>query len=73
MKQEQIRSFESQLLQIQIEQRKLQNELDKLPESGHRTIAQRKRREEVEKELSIASKNISGIRIKLKELDALRK
>ena len=60
-------------MQIQIDQRKLQNELDKLPESGPRTIAQRKRREEVERDLAVASKNISGIRNKLRELDALRK
>jgi hypothetical protein len=56
-----------------LEQRKLQNELDKLPESGPRTIAQRKRREEVERDLLIATKNISGIRSKLRELEALRK
>ena len=44
-----------------------------MPESGPRTIVQRKRREEVERELTITNKNISSLRNRLRELDALRR
>lgn len=51
----------------------MQAELDKLPENGHRTIAQRRRREELERELVIAGKNVSNLRGKLRDLDALHR
>ena len=45
--------MESQLLSLQLEQKKLQAELDKVPESGHRTMVQRRLREELERDLKL--------------------
>lgn len=45
-------------------------EFDKLPENP-KTIAQKRRREELERELGILGKQIAGMKSKLKELDAL--
>ena len=49
------------------------SELSKLPESGHRTIAQRRRREELERDLGIIGKSISGLKNKLRDMDALHR
>jgi hypothetical protein len=51
----------------------MQAELDKLPENGHRTLAQRRRREELERELAIVGKNVSSLRNKLRDMDALHR
>lgn len=65
--------MESQLLSLQLEQKKLQAELDKVPESGHRTMVQRRRREELERDLKLIGGSVSGIRNKLRDLDALHR
>jgi len=53
-----------------MEREKYSNELNKIPESA-KTIAQRRRREDLEREMGILGRNISGLKAKLKELDAL--
>lgn len=65
--------MESQLLSLQLEQKKLQAELDKVPESGHRTMVQRRLREELERDLKLIGGSVSGIRNKLRDLDALHR
>lgn len=47
-------------------------EFDKIPD-GAKTIAQRRRKEELEREIQTSNKNISGLRNRLRELDALHK
>ena len=67
---EQAKNIETNLLNIQIEQKKLQAEFDKIPESA-KTIAQRKRREELEREINILNRNISSLKSKLRDMGAL--
>ena len=50
----------------------MQAEFDKIPD-GAKTIAQRRRKEELEREIQIANKSISGLKNKLRELDALHR
>lgn len=50
----------------------LQAEFDKIPDNA-KTIAQRRRREELDTEIKIVNKNISGLKNKLRELDALHR
>ena len=53
-----------------MERDKFKNEFDKIPENP-KTIAQKRRREDLEREISILNKNIASMKIKLRELDAL--
>ena len=53
-----------------MERDKYKNEFEKIPENP-KTIAQKRRREELERELSILNKNIASMKTKLKEMDAL--
>ena len=53
-----------------MEKQKYKNEYDKIPEKP-KTIAQRRRKEELERELQILGKNISSLKQKLREMDAL--
>jgi predicted nucleic acid-binding Zn-ribbon protein len=53
-----------------MEKDKYKNEFDKIPENP-KTIAQKRRREELERELSILNKNIASLKTKLRDLDAL--
>jgi len=68
-KQQQIQNIENNLLQLNMEREKYQNEFNKIPESA-KTIAQRRRRDDLEREISILNKNISSLKNKLKELDS---
>ena len=47
------------------------NEFDKIPENP-KTIAQKRRKEELDRELSILNKNIASLKTKLRDMDALR-
>ncbi len=58
-------------MHLQMEQRKFMAEFDKIPENS-RTIAQRRRKQDLERELGIVGKNISNLRNKLRELGALK-
>jgi len=69
---QQVKTLESSLLGMQLEQKKLQAEFDKIPD-GAKTIAQRRRKEELEREIQIIHKNISTARNKLREMDALHR
>jgi predicted nucleic acid-binding Zn-ribbon protein len=57
-------------LQLNLERDKFKNEFDKIPENP-KTIAQKRRREDLERELSILNKNIASLKTKLRELDAI--
>ena len=63
--------MENNLLQLNMERDKYKNEYDKIPENP-KTIAQKRRREELERELSILNKNIASLKTKLREFDALK-
>ena len=69
---EQVRNIEQSLLGLQLEQKKLVSEFDRIPENA-KTMAQRRRKEELEREIKDVNKNISGMRNKLREMDALFK
>ena len=53
-----------------MERDKYKNEFEKIPENP-KTIAQKRRREELDRGLSILNKNIASMKTKLKEMDAL--
>ena len=53
-----------------MERDKYKNEYDKIPENA-KTIAQKRRREDLEREISILNKNIGNLKTKLRDLDAL--
>jgi predicted nucleic acid-binding Zn-ribbon protein len=55
---------------LNIERDKYKAEYDKIPENA-KTIAQRRRREDLERELGILNRNIGGLKNKLRELEAL--
>lgn len=57
-------------MQLNMERDKFKNEFEKIPENA-KTIAQKRRREDLERELSILGKNIASLKTKLKDLDAL--
>ncbi len=52
-----------------MERDKFKNEFDRLPENP-KTMIQKRRREELERELSILNKNIASLKTKLREFDA---
>ena len=54
-----------------MEKDKYKNEYDKIPENP-KTIAQKRRKEELDRELSILNKNIASLKTKLRDMDALR-
>lgn len=66
----QVQNIESNLLQLNLERDKYKAEFDKIPENA-KTIAQRRRREELERELDILGKNIGSLKAKLRDLEAL--
>ena len=47
------------MMSLQLEQKKLTAEFDKIPENA-KTIAQRRRKEELDREIQILAKNISN-------------
>ena len=57
-------------MQLNMERDKFKNEFDKIPENA-KTIAQKRRREELERELSILNKNIASLKTKLRDFGAL--
>ena len=57
-------------MQLNMERDKYKNEFDKIPENA-KTIAQKRRREELERELGILHKSIANLKNKLRDLDAL--
>ena len=57
-------------MQLNMEKDKYKNEFDKIPENA-KTIAQKRRREELERELGILHKSIANLKTKLRDLDAL--
>ena len=65
-----VKNLENTLLQLQIEKKKLEDEFAKLPEHAKK-IAVRRRREEVETELSILTTNIANVKNKLRQKNAL--
>lgn len=56
------------MLQLNLEKDRYKAEFDKIPENA-KTIAQRRRREELERELGILGKNIGSLKTKLRELE----
>lgn len=66
----QVINVEGNLLQLNLERDKFKNEFDKIPENP-KTIAQKRRREDLERELQILNKNIVSMKTKLRELDAM--
>ena len=53
-----------------MEKKKLGMEFDKIPENA-KTIAQRRRKGDLEREISILDKNISSLKKKLRDMQAL--
>ena len=53
-----------------MEKKKLNMEFDKIPESA-KTIAQRRRRGDLEREIKILDKNISSLKKKLRDMEVL--
>jgi predicted nucleic acid-binding Zn-ribbon protein len=53
-----------------MEKKKLNMEYDKIPESA-KTIAQKRRRADLEREMKILDKNISSLKKKLRDMQAL--
>jgi predicted nucleic acid-binding Zn-ribbon protein len=65
-----VATIEQNLLQLNLERDRFKNEFDKIPENP-KTIAQKRRREELDRELQILNKNIASLKTKLRELDAI--
>ena len=63
-------SLENQLIHLQIEKQKLENEYIKLPEFS-RNMASKLRRAEVENELDNLTKTISSVKSKLRSLNLI--
>ncbi len=53
-----------------MERDKYKDQFNKIPENA-KTIAQRRRKEDLDREISILNKNISSLKHKLRELEAL--
>lgn len=68
--QESIKKIEKNLMNLQIEQKKLQMEADKIPDTS-RTIVQRNRKQDLEREIQVLNRNISLLKKKLREKDVL--
>lgn len=56
------------MYQLNLERDKFKNEFDKIPENP-KTLAQKRRREDLERELSILNKNIASLKTKLREFE----
>tara|TARA_B110000285_G_C15068200_1_gene586380 strand:- start:75 stop:377 length:303 start_codon:yes stop_codon:yes gene_type:complete len=69
-KQVQLENIEKNLLQLNLDKDKYKGEFDKIPESA-KTIAQRRRKEFLEGELKLISKNIGGLKQKLRDMGEL--
>lgn len=65
-----IQNIENNLLNLQMENKKMVMEFDKIPENA-KTIAQRRRKGDLEREIKIINKNISSLKKKLRDLQAL--
>ena len=63
-----MQNIETNLLQLNLERDKYKAEFDKIPENA-KTIAQRRRKEELEIELDILGKNIASLKTKLREIE----
>jgi hypothetical protein len=50
----------------------MQDEFDKIPENA-KTIVQRRRRDELDRELAILGNNISSLKKKLRDFDVLHR
>eukprot|EP00347_Sterkiella_histriomuscorum_P014376 403361104 len=70
-KQKQIQTIENNLMQLNIEKDKYKNEYGKIPENP-KTIAQKRRKQELETELQILGKNIASLKSKLRDCGALQ-
>ncbi len=66
-----IKNVESNLLSLQLEKKKLEEEYAKIVDKGAKTNAQRRRKDDLELELSILGKNISTLKQKLRDMNAL--
>ncbi len=55
---------------MNLERDKFKNEFDRIPENP-KTIIQKRRKEDLERELGILNKNIASLKTKLRELDAI--
>jgi len=58
------------MTQLNMERKRFKDEFDKLPHHP-KTIVQKRRREELDRELQILGKNIGNLKQKLRELGAL--
>ena len=67
---ENLRGLEGKLMALQMDKNRLADELAKIPPQGRR-IAQIKRKEEIDLELEILNSNISTIKSKLRQFNAL--
>jgi predicted nucleic acid-binding Zn-ribbon protein len=65
-----IKNIETNLLNLQMEKKKLSMEFDKIPDSA-KTIAQRRRKGDLEREIKILDKNISSLKKKLRDMQVL--
>jgi predicted nucleic acid-binding Zn-ribbon protein len=65
-----IKNIETNLLNLQMEKKKMSMEYDKIPESA-KTIAQKRRRADLEREIKILDRNISSLKKKLRDMQAL--
>lgn len=70
LKPSQQQKMEKQLLDMQLDQNRLQAEFDRIPDNA-KTIAQRRRKAELERELQIAAKSVSTLRNKLRDMKVL--
>ena len=68
-KQSQISTIEQNMMQLNIQRDKLKDELNKMPEHAKKA-AQIRRREYLEQETSLLSRNIATLKQKLKDLQA---
>ena len=65
-----LKALESKLMILQMDKKRLEDELSKIPTQGRR-MAQIKRKEEIELELEILNSNISAVKFKLRQVNAL--
>lgn len=67
-----IKKIETNMLNLQMERKRMNAEFEKIPESA-KTIAQRRRKSDLEREIKILDKNISNLKNKLRGMDALHR
>ena len=70
-KNEEILGMENKILSLQVEKKRFEEELAKIPEHAKK-IAVIRRREEIENELNIIHSNIANLKIKVKQIQANR-